>query len=167
MSDISTSELNHRRQHTDGRPVYWIDVRMHCLRMDWHIRTWCRPVCMTSTDEWPAPRTNTRTDGGIMKSTISNNKTEPKLHVMKLKVGRTNVTDFESKLQNLYSHILVDGGWQFKILPRKYGMWIDFAIVVVVNRLKITLKLWSMKKPTAPGIPRRSPIQVLTGLDVA
>jgi len=23
------------------------------------------------------------------------------------------------------------------------------------------------KKPTAPGIPRRSPIQVLTGLDVA
>ena len=38
------------------------------------------------------------------------------------------------------------------------------APVVVVNRDKIGVE---SKKPTAPGIPRRSPIQVLTGLDVA
>ena len=28
-------------------------------------------------------------------------------------------------------------------------------------------KLYEKEKPTAPGIPRRLPIQVLTGLDVA
>ena len=38
------------------------------------------------------------------------------------------------------------------------------AQVVVVNRDKIAVE---SKKSTAPGIPRRSPIQVLTGLDVA
>ena len=31
----------------------------------------------------------------------------------------------------------------------------------------IMLKSKAMQKPTTPGIPRRSPIQVLTGLDVA
>ena len=38
------------------------------------------------------------------------------------------------------------------------------ALFVVVNGDKIAVE---SKKPTAPGIPRRSPIQVLTGLDVA
>ena len=46
------------------------------------------------------------------------------------------------------------------------GERIDFTIapVLVVDRDKIPVEC---KKPTAPGIPRRSPIQVLTGLDVA
>ena len=46
------------------------------------------------------------------------------------------------------------------------GEHIDYTIApfLVVNRDKIAVE---SKKPTAPGIPRRSPIQVLTGLDVA
>ena len=39
------------------------------------------------------------------------------------------------------------------------------GVILVVN--KIEKKCKKNQKSTAPGIPRRSPIQVLTGLDVA
>ena len=46
---------------------------------------------------------------------------------------------------------------------------VEFYPKLAENRVKIPQKLRKLEKNkfTAPGIPRRSPIQVLTGLDVA
>ena len=59
-----------------------------------------------------------------------------------------------------------DGRTEKEIWHENYGYWRSKERYVGLSSCRET-KYFVVKKPTAPGIPRRSPIQVLTGLDVA